>query len=98
MNLKDLPTKSQKITMRLRPCGCGCKGSDSWHAATFTRTVRDVEILERPILKWGDPDTVACHAVAKGTIKTPWGEEEVHLWAIYANGLQKIHDWCRASI
>lgn len=31
-----------KIINRVHPCTCGCKGSDSQHAAKFERTLRDV--------------------------------------------------------
>ena len=31
-----------KIINRIAPCNCGCKGSDSQHAAKFERTLRDV--------------------------------------------------------
>ena len=31
-----------RITKRVDPCGCGCKGKDSWHARKFIRTIREV--------------------------------------------------------
>ena len=30
------------IVQRFTPCGCGCKGQDSWHLATLHRAVRDI--------------------------------------------------------
>jgi len=32
-----------KIINRVHPCTCGCKGSDSQHAAKFERTIYDIE-------------------------------------------------------
>ena len=101
--ITDLPTRHttgpQKVTMRLEPCRCGCNGTDSWHAATFKRVVRNVEILEWPILQWAEGENLASYAVAKATIRTPWGEEEVHLHAwVRPTGSYSISYWYRASI
>lgn len=32
----------QTIMNRLTPCGCGCKGRDPWHRASFRRVVTDL--------------------------------------------------------
>lgn len=39
---QESPAPAQRITMRLRPCRCGCKGRDPLHARTLRRTVRDI--------------------------------------------------------
>lgn len=39
-------TDAVKITNRINQCNCGCKGTDSQHAVSFTRVVRDVDYLK----------------------------------------------------
>jgi hypothetical protein len=59
-----------KITNRMKPCTCGCRGSDSQHRASFDRVVADV------VAESGITDTALRrgHAYAKtGTARLPWG-------------------------
>lgn len=35
--------KAEQIIARLKPCNCGCHGSDPWHKPTYRRVVRDIE-------------------------------------------------------
>jgi len=71
----------QRIRMRLKPCQCGCNGADSWHRSVFTRVVRDV----RPCV---DPSSNRIvHAIARGVVKFPWGEQGVELHALKDSGL-----------
>jgi hypothetical protein len=37
---------ADRILNRVTPCNCGCKGTDSQHAASFYRVVRDVDYLK----------------------------------------------------
>jgi len=72
-------TKTQaKITNRLSPCRCGCKGGDPWHARSFKRTVRDV----REVAPGTREGTKACPSLPffvlrEGVAKFPWGAERV---------------------
>lgn len=65
-----------RITNRYEPCGCGCGGKDSWHAAHFARVVRNItyfdHIEERKTKAAG-----TCRAIARGVVKLPQGEAEV---------------------
>lgn len=62
-----------RILTRLHPCGCGCKGEDSWHRPNLIRVVRDVEVLPEPEVRTPGLSTV----VARGVARFPWGEEPV---------------------
>tara|TARA_R110000868_G_scaffold227910_2_gene480867 strand:+ start:376 stop:639 length:264 start_codon:yes stop_codon:yes gene_type:complete len=33
-------TNKELILARFKPCGCGCKGADSWHKPSFRRVVQ----------------------------------------------------------
>lgn len=35
-------SEKTRIIRRIDPCGCGCKGADSWHARNFERIITDV--------------------------------------------------------
>ena len=64
------------ITNRLSPCTCGCRGRDSWHAAHFSRVVRNVEIFGEVREESTKPYGRAL-AIASGTVKLPRGETRV---------------------
>lgn len=76
------PTRTKltaSITKRISPCTCGCKGTDSWHAKSFDRVIRDVK---------DDPGT-ARTAYGGGTsfekagvARFPWGLSRV-VWHRY---------------
>jgi len=39
MTTTKTTTKTEPILNKLKPCGCGCHGSDPWHKATYRRVV-----------------------------------------------------------
>jgi len=75
-------TGTQVITMRVGPCGCGCGGTDPWHRTVFRRVVRNV----RPY-RDSSPSFYGIGTIAVGTIKAPWGEQEVRLEAHVERGV-----------
>lgn len=36
---------TELIINKLKPCNCGCQGSDPWHKATYRRTVTKIDAL-----------------------------------------------------
>ena len=67
------------ITKRFDPCTCGCQGSDSWHARTFKRVVRDVQ--EVPAGAPLETVTAFGHCeytvLREGVARFPFGERRV---------------------
>ena len=90
-------SRPQRVTMRVTSCRCGCKGSDSWHARTMLRSVRDVQQLETPVVR-RQHDGMRAITVATATIQTPWGMEAVSLHA-WSRGSRVTYDgWYRSSL
>jgi len=61
------------IVYRTKPCRCGCKGSDSWHARSFIRTVREI----RPASGKAETCNGAVDVVYEGVARFPWGAARV---------------------
>lgn len=63
---------STTITRRIDPCGCGCQGSDPWHAREFKREIVNVKRAT------GKAKTIAyshpVEIIAEGAARLPWGE------------------------
>jgi len=66
--------RNEKITARVSPCRCGCKGRDPWHAATFRRVVHSVESATgtADVRDLGETEITA-----RGTVTAPWGDQSV---------------------
>jgi len=69
--------KVQKITQRLGPCTCGCKGRDPWHVRELPRRIRDIRRLDsvekrksNDISGYGGTVEI----IAEGTYSHPSGE------------------------
>lgn len=41
MSTTDFPTGAVRILARLKSCGCGCKGRDTWHRHSYQRLLRN---------------------------------------------------------
>lgn len=69
-------SKLAKIINRVNPCRCGCRGGDSWHARTFKRVVKGIEILEVPrrVTTRAFGDSLALRV---GVARFPFGERVV---------------------
>jgi len=67
-------TNRVRITQRVDPCTCGCKGRDSWHAATLLRTVRYMTtgLDMRVVTHTFGEVTISAH----GYFRHPCGEEK----------------------
>lgn len=64
------------ITNRIKPCNCGCKGTDPWHARRFTRVLKNVrEIEPTEMLTTVSLETYTVVALAEA--KLPWGVAQV---------------------
>jgi len=74
-------TKREKIQNRVKPCTCGCRGADSWHARAFKRVVKDVEDVEAGTRlrtrAYGDSLVLKV-----GRARFPFGERRVALVAV----------------
>ena len=90
-------TSPQRVTMRITSCSCGCKGGDSWHARTMRRSVRDVQQLDTPVVRW-QHDGMRAITVATATIQTPWGMEAVSLHAWSRGSEVTYTGWYRSSL
>lgn len=62
-----------EILMRVRPCNCGCKGTDPWHRSKFKRKIYDIKTHESPV-QISDSDFFE---LKTGTARFPWGVEQV---------------------
>jgi len=68
----------RRIIARLKPCNCGCRGRDSQHARTFTRTVKYFRWLDVPT--WVDTASGAqVLAVAEGWARLPWSPARIRV-------------------
>lgn len=59
-----------KITVRNRPCTCGCHGQDSQHKGSYLRTITNVTecaVGTKAVTRWGTTVPVS----ATGTFKHP---------------------------
>lgn len=88
------------VIMRVEPCRCGCKGADPWHRSTFKRVIRDAQLLDRPVYRWGIDGVASVYTVATGTIRCPWGDQQVRLEATVRPGGATSLDyfWKRADL
>ena len=72
-------SKTERVLMRISPCGCGCRGTDPWHAKSFDRVIRNERVLsleESPFLPMVANDFE--HRVAAlAEIKAPSGVVKV---------------------
>ena len=78
------------ITTRYKPCGCGCKGADSWHKPTISRKVRNLKVERAPV----HLDSIQAR-VATGEAQMPWGMEPVQaLVSVFPDGRTgRYADW-----
>ncbi len=82
-----LDTRSRKITTRLSPCRCGCKGADSWHKPTITRVVREVVAVDEVRCApkaYGARSVPGERVVARGVARFPWSAGPVSVVAVQA--------------
>ena len=87
---------AQKIEMRDRPCACGCKGSDPWHARHLKRKIRNIQPIDPRVTDSHElGDRIYSRAtIALGEIKTPWGFEPVRLIVEFRSGVDFIYgEW-----
>ena len=64
-----------RIVARSKPCSCGCKGRDPWHARHFDRTILDARVLyveEAEVV-----EGVVRRTFLEGVACSPWGDERV---------------------
>jgi len=82
--------KPPRITTRIKPCGCGCKGADSWHKPTIRRVIRNQEAVGDGASDW----TGNRRVIRRGVAKMPWGPEPVVAWAwVFEDGSLGSPDW-----
>ena len=63
-----------RIIARHKPCTCGCRGQDPWHARTFDRVIRDVkDLFVEPIVD----GNIIREIYREGVVTLPWGDERV---------------------
>lgn len=68
-----------EIINRVKPCNCGCGGSDSWHRQKITRVIYD-EVIESGFARTA---LLPEHEYEKtGIAKFPWGTSRV-VWCRY---------------
>lgn len=74
-------TVRTKIMARIQPYTCGCRGSDPWHAAKFTRTIRDIRDIQAESIrtKFG----CSYEMTRVGRAQFPWGMEWVGYYELY---------------
>ena len=82
----------QKVVMRDRPCACGCKGSDPWHARHLKRKIRNIQPIDPRVTDTHEfGDRIYSRAtIALGEIKTPWGFEPVRLVVEFRSGMDVV--------
>ena len=78
------------VIRRTQPCGCGCKGSDPWHARQFSRVIRDV--LDVPF-ETNQTDTYRNVLTGKGVVTVPWGTAVVYRMQATFDGKVYSPDW-----
>jgi len=74
-------TNRVKITQRMNPCMCGCRGTDPQHAATVKRVIRDYAAFDL-VLSLKTRSAV----VARGTYAHPEGVRVCYLVKIVIDG------------
>jgi len=75
---------------RLKPCGCGCKGTDPWHAAVFHRVIRDITEIPFEV---NQTDRYSDVVTAKGRVTVPWGTVVVYRWQPTMDGKVYSPTW-----
>ncbi len=69
-------TRPEKISLRSKPCRCGCKGQDSWHKKSIRRIVEKTSdttgIIKTP---WGKIEVER-----KAYVSTITGSQVFGMW------------------
>jgi len=72
-----LANTRQQIVARSGRCGCSCRGRDPWHRQRYTRTLRDLRVLEaaRVLADLGNGGELIELATAR--VRMPWADDPV---------------------
>ena len=89
-----------KITNRIKPCRCGCVGSDPWHAPSFERALRNLSHIptDHAALLAQSKDRRFNVVIATATAKFPSGDVEVQHIRLYSHGLSSDMGWAREGV